>query len=70
MGIEIYDGGFGNFCAIGDEIGLFICVNKDRKAWYPTQDRALPSEFELKLLEEDRPHEIAFKNGKMEILRI
>ena len=34
MGIEIYDGGFGNFCAIGDENGLFIFINKDHKKWY------------------------------------
>ena len=27
-GIEIYDGEFSRFCAIGDEHGLFICINK------------------------------------------
>jgi len=67
MGIEIYDGGFGNFCAIGDESGLFICVNKDRKDWYPTQDKAFPSEFELNLSEQGNPYTIEFKN---EIIRV
>jgi hypothetical protein len=60
--LEIYDGGFGNFCAVGDENGLFICVNKNRKDWYPTQDKAFPSEFELKLLEKGNPFAVEFIN--------
>lgn len=41
MGIEIYDGGFGNFCAIGDENGLFICINKDHKNGIPLMTKPL-----------------------------
>lgn len=62
MEIEIYDGGFGNFCAIGDETGLFICINRDHKKWYPTQDKASPSEFELKLSQNGKTYSIEFKN--------
>ncbi|MEG3659306.1 VOC family protein [Arenibacter palladensis] len=62
MDIEIYDGGFGNFCAIGDETGLFICINRDHKKWYPTQDKASPSEFELKLSQNGKTYSIEFKN--------
>lgn len=63
MDIGVYDGGFGNFCAIGDEYGLFICINKNRKKWYPTQDIPFPSEFEIKLLQNRKPYEIEFRNG-------
>lgn len=68
MDIKIYDGGFGSFCALGDENGLFICVNMDRKDWYPTNDKAFPSEFELKILEQGNPFNIEFKKGEIRVL--
>lgn len=40
VGIQKYDGGFKRFCAVGDENGLFICINKNAKGWYPTGDKA------------------------------
>ena len=66
--LEIYDGGFGNFCAIGDENGLFICVNMDRKDWYPTNDKAFPSDFEIKLLQKGNPFKIEFKNREIKVI--
>ena len=45
IGLEIYDGGFYRFCAIGDETGLFICVNPEEKKWFPTDDNILSSAF-------------------------
>ncbi|MCM4171879.1 glyoxalase [Arenibacter sp. TNZ] len=67
LDITIYDGGFGNFCAIGDENGLFICINRNRKNWYPTQDKAYPSEFEIKLSQKGKIYGIEFKNGKIKV---
>jgi catechol-2,3-dioxygenase len=61
-GIEIFDGGFERFCAIGDENGLFICINKKVKYWYPTNDKAFSSEFEIRLLEKGNEYRIAYKN--------
>tara|TARA_R110002049_G_scaffold281369_1_gene460930 strand:+ start:5688 stop:6359 length:672 start_codon:yes stop_codon:yes gene_type:complete len=68
LDIPIYDGGFGNFCAVGDENGLFIFINKDSKNWYPTQDKAFPSAFELKLSQKGKIYGIGFKNGKIDVL--
>lgn len=68
LDIPIYDGGFGNFCAIGDENGLFIFINKDRKNWYPTQDKAFPSAFELQFSQKGKIYGIEFKSGKIGIL--
>lgn len=48
LGLTVFDGGL-RFCAIGDETGLFICINKETKTWYPTGDRAYPSNFEVVL---------------------
>jgi hypothetical protein len=61
-GIEIFDGGFEPFCAIGDENGLFICINKKVKYWYPTNYKAFSSEFEIRLLEKANEYRIAYKN--------
>lgn len=44
LGVEVYDGSFHRFCAIGDEHGLFICIDEDRK-WFPIKDHAYYSDF-------------------------
>jgi catechol 2,3-dioxygenase-like lactoylglutathione lyase family enzyme len=64
-GIEIFYGGFERFCAIGDENGLFICVNKGVKDWFPTNDNAYSSEFEIKLIEKGNEYRIEYKNERI-----
>lgn len=63
--IKQYDGGFERFCAIGDETGLFICINKNIKDWFPTDDKAHSSEFELLFEENGTSYELEFKSGKI-----
>jgi len=63
--IGIYDGTFERFCAIGDEHGLFICINKNVKDWFPTNDKAYSSDFGIKLIEKGKTYEIEYKNEKL-----
>ena len=66
MGIKIFDGGFERFCAIGDENGLFICINKKEKDWFPTNDKAFSSDFEIRLVEKGNEYRIEYINEKIE----
>lgn len=61
--LEIYDGGFDRFCALGDEHGLFICINKNVKDWFPTNDKAHSSEFHIRLVHQDIEVAFQFVNG-------
>ncbi|MDC1221092.1 VOC family protein [Salibacteraceae bacterium] len=63
--IEIFDGGFERFCAIGDEHGLFICVNKNVKKWFPTDDEAYSSDFKIELIEKGNTYQFIFENEKL-----
>ncbi|MCB9211698.1 MAG: VOC family protein, partial [Ignavibacteriales bacterium] len=45
--LEIYDGDFERFCAIGNETGLFIVMNYLVKKWMPTMEEGKPSPFEI-----------------------
>ena len=63
LDIKIFDGGFERFCAIGDETGLFICINKNIKDWYPTGDKAYSSEFEIRVEEKDQEFDLEFIDG-------
>jgi catechol-2,3-dioxygenase len=54
LGLSIYDGTFENFCAIGSERGLLICIDKNAKGWYPLNDEAYSSDFMLKLIVDQR----------------
>ena len=67
-GIEIFDGGFERFCAIGDENGLFICINKHKKDWFPTDDKAFSSEFQIEFMEKGNDYHLGFKDEKFQFL--
>ena len=58
--IPVFDGDFERFCAIGNDEGLFILVNKELKKWYPTNDEALTSDFIIK-----GDYNFSFINGKI-----
>ena len=43
--ITIYSGDMSRFCALGNEEGLFIVIDKNKKTWYPTHEVAYTSDF-------------------------
>lgn len=45
--IEKFSGGKEVFAAIGSERGLFILIDKNRKDWFPSNDKAYSSEFKV-----------------------
>ena len=58
--IKVFDGNFKRFCAIGNEEGMFILVNHKVKRWFPTDDKAIPSEFEI-----SGDYNFRFENGRI-----
>jgi catechol 2,3-dioxygenase-like lactoylglutathione lyase family enzyme len=58
--LPIYTGDFDTFCACGDENGLFIIINKEKKRWFPTDDVAQSSYFRV-----EGDYNIEFTNGKI-----
>lgn len=65
--IQKYDGNMRNFLAVGDFKGLFICINKNDKKWFPTYDEAMISDFEIQVDIAGFPFLILYKNGELEI---
>lgn len=45
--VGFYFGNLENFCAAGDEYGLFIIIDKNSKGWMPNDDVAYTSDFVL-----------------------
>ncbi|MCX2679684.1 VOC family protein [Galbibacter sp. EGI 63066] len=45
--LPVYDGSFREFCAAGNEEGLFILVNKNEKKWFPTDDEIFISDLKV-----------------------
>lgn len=45
--LKVFDGNFEKFCAIGDDKGLLITINKELKDWFPTKDKAYASPFSI-----------------------
>ena len=67
-GIKEFSGGYDRFHTIGDEEGLFICVNKDIKGWFPTFDKAYISEFELHFTVKGADYRIVYKEDEITAL--
>ncbi|MEM9916473.1 MAG: VOC family protein [Bacteroidota bacterium] len=42
LGVKQYSGDLDRFCAVGDEEGLFIVVDRHSKKWYPTSVQSAP----------------------------
>ena len=40
LGVSVFDGSFDKFCAVGEEQGLFIIIDKAKKDWFPLNDKA------------------------------
>ena len=58
--IKIYDGNLDRFCAVGDEQGLFIIIDQNKKRWFPCNDAAYSSDFEI-----HGDFNIEFRNGQI-----
>jgi catechol-2,3-dioxygenase len=67
LGLTIFDGDLERFCAIGNETGLFICINKETKTWYPTGDPAYPSNFDVSLLIGDKEYSVSFHGQELSL---
>ncbi len=63
--ITRFSGDFDRFLAMGDDHGLFICVNKNIKDWFPTGDTAHSSDFELRFTNEQKDHHIRFEKDEI-----
>lgn len=46
--INVYSGDIEQFCAVGNENGLFIVVNNNLRKWFPTGDKIEQSDFIVK----------------------
>lgn len=67
VSIPIYDGSLERFCAIGDENGLFIFINKTIKDWFPTGEKAYSAPFEIVLEERGEEYRLGFE-GKAKFI--
>lgn len=45
--MPLYDGSFLHFCAAGDEEGLLILLDRNARSWFPANDPAFTSDFDL-----------------------
>ncbi|MFD1096546.1 VOC family protein [Salegentibacter chungangensis] len=64
-GLEVFDGSFERFCAIGDPEGLIITINKKLKDWFPTGDKASASEFGLQISHNGKTHHLKFEKDEL-----
>jgi len=67
LGLEVFSGSFESFCAIGGERGLFICINRAKRDWYPKGDQAYSSDFSALWEVNSMKYSIGFTQDKLKI---
>ena len=67
--LEIFDGNFEKFCAIGDHQGLFITINKNLKDWFPTGDKTFSSDFRINFNHKGIDHKLEFINDCLKLAK-
>lgn len=63
--LEVFDGNFEKFCAIGDKEGLLITIDKNLKDWFPTGDKAYISDFKIRFSHKEKDYGINFENDQL-----
>lgn len=67
LGLNIYDGNLERFCAVGEESGLFICIDNTVKDWFPTSDPGYPSPFGAKVAVAEKVHAVRFDGNALSL---
>ena len=64
--IPIYSGNLDRFCAIGNDNGLFIAINKKKKKeWFPTKNTPFSSDFNIRFIEKGKEFTFEYKNEEL-----
>jgi catechol-2,3-dioxygenase len=66
--LDKYDGSFDKFCAIGDDEGLLITIDKNEKDWFPTNDKAYSSDFAISFQHKNKSRQLKFQNDKVLVI--
>ena len=64
-GLDIYDGSFERFCAVGEDSGLFICVDQNKKRWFPTDQPAHPADFSVRFEHKNSEYRVQYQNATL-----
>lgn len=65
FGLEKYDGDLEKFCPVGDDLGLFITINHQEKDWFPANDQAYVTDFQVAIQYQEKDFAFCFKNDKL-----
>ncbi len=68
--IPFYYGAKQCFCAVGDELGLFILVDKTKRFWFPSKALAKSENFKLIMIEKDRKFQVDFNSKGLKIIEL
>jgi len=66
-GLDKFDGDLEKFCAVGEASGLIITIDKNKKDWFPVEDKAYASDFRLEFEHQSKIYNMIFSNDELEI---
>lgn len=68
--LEQYFGDEEKFCVIGNDEGLLITVDKNKKTWFPTKDRSRNAAFGLRFIHENQTFQLDYNGSKIHLEKL
>lgn len=67
ISLPVFSESSARFCALGNDQGLFICIDKNERDWFPKGDPAFAADFQLVLDWQDQSFALKYENSKLSI---
>lgn len=68
IGLIKFTGDYEVFCATGDDEGLFIVIDREKKTWFPVGEKAFPSPFKIDISNNGQSYALAYINESLKLL--
>lgn len=66
MGLRIFSGNLERFCALGNDHGLFVIINKAKKKnWFPTNETPYSANFKVVIESDNKYYKVQFLNENL-----
>lgn len=65
-----FTGDYDTFCATGDDHGLFIIADTNKKTWFPSGDKVFPADFIIQISTTQLRGKLEYRDGNLRRLEV
>lgn len=70
FGLDKFTGDYQTFCATGDDQGLFIIADINKKTWFPSGNKVVPADFVIRIATSELTAALQYEAGTLRRLNL